>query len=310
MSATAIHQKLIADGLVGPADVSVSIVRRYIRTIRENTSITDVKDMHRYERCHINEVWCGDSSVSVYIKENGVKKRVYVIALIDDASRMIVGINAFFNDNFENLLSVMKTAVSKFGVPKVFNFDNGANYRNKQIELLVARIGSCINYNPPRTPTGKAKIERWFRTMKDQWSASVNYDDFHSLDDVRNSLFEYVHKYNLTIHSSLNGLSPHDRFFSESDCIRRLPDDRIENLFLLEITRSVSADSVIRMNSTDYETDCRFAKSRVTVRYLPDMSAVYIEDSDDSLIPVRLLNKHENSVSKRQEHIFGGADND
>ena len=192
----------------------------------------------------------------------------------------------------------------------MFNFDNGSNYRNKQIELLVARIGSCINYNHPRTPTGKAKIERWFRTMKDQWSASVNYDDFHSLDDVRNSLFEYVHKYNLTVHSSLNGLSPHDRFFSESDCVRRLPDDRIDNLFLLEITRSVSADSVIRMNSTDYETDCRFAKSRVTVRYLPDMSAVYIEDSDGSLIPVRLLNKHENSVSKRQEHIFGGADND
>lgn len=80
---------------------------------------------------------------------------------------MIVGINDFFNDNFENLLSVMKTAVSKFGVPKVFNFDNGANYRNKQIELLVAIIGSCINYNPPRTPTGKAKIERRFRTMKD-----------------------------------------------------------------------------------------------------------------------------------------------
>ena len=214
MSATAIHQKLIADGLVGPADVSDSTVRRY------------------------------------------------------------------------------------------------ANYRNKQIELLVARIGSCINYNPPRTPTGKAKIERWFRTMKDQWSASVNYNDFHSLDDVRNSLFEYVRKYNLTVHSSLNGLSPHDRFFSESDCIRRLPDDRIDNLFLLEITRSVSADSVIRMNSTDYETDCRFAKSRGTVRYLPDMSAVYIEDSDGSLIPVRLPIKHENSVSKRQEHIFGGVDND
>ena len=310
MSATAIHQKLIETGLICYSDVSETTVRRYARTIRENSSVTDPKDMRRYERSHINEVWCGDSSVSVYIKENGVKKRVYVIALIDDASRMIVGINAFFNDNFENLLSVMKTAVSKFGVPKVWNFDNGSNYRNKQVELLAARIGSCTNYCKPYTPTAKAKIERWFRTMKDQWSASVNYNDFQSLDGVRNNLFEYVRKYNLTVHSSLDGISPHDRFFSEPKCIRRLPDNQIDTLFLLEDTRRVSADSVIRINTVDYETDCKFAKSKVSIRYLPDMSAVYIEDSDGSLTPVRPLNKHENSVSKRQEHVFGGADND
>lgn len=309
MSATAIYQKLIDTGLIRSSDVSESTVRRYAKTIRENSSVTDLKDLRRYERSHINEVWCGDSSVSVYIKENGVKKRVYVIALIDDASRMIVGIDAFFNDNFENLLSVMKTAVAKHGIPKVWNFDNGPNYKNKQIELLAARIGSCINYCKPYTPVAKAKIERWFRTMKDQWSASVNYNDFHSLDDVKNSLFEYVRKYNLTPHSSLDGVSPHDRFFNKEDSIKYLDPDKIDTIFLLKDTRKVSADSVIRINNSDYEADCRFAKSTVIIRYLPDMSAVYIQDNDGNLIPVHPLNKHDNAVTKRQEHIFGGADN-
>ncbi len=49
---------------------------------------------------HINEVWCGDSSVGPYLKVDGKKQRTYIIALIDDASRMIVGIDIFFNDNF------------------------------------------------------------------------------------------------------------------------------------------------------------------------------------------------------------------
>ena len=64
-----------------------------------------------------------------------------MIALIDDASRCIVGIDVFFNDNFVNLMSVMKSAVAKFGVPKLFNFDNGSSYKNKQMDLLAARIG-------------------------------------------------------------------------------------------------------------------------------------------------------------------------
>lgn len=309
MSATSIYHKMIESNLILPSDVSETTIRRYIRTIRDNAEVAEVKDMRRYERSHINEVWCGDSSVSVYIKENNVKKRVYVIALIDDASRMIVGIDAFFNDNFENLLSVMKSAVSKFGVPQIWNFDNGSNYRNKQVELLAARIGSCVNYCKPFTPTSKAKIERWFRTMKDQWSASINYNDFHSIDDVRNSLFEYVTNYNLSVHSSLNGLSPHDRFFSESKYIRRLSDDQIDKLFLLEDTRRVSADCVIRVNKTDYETDSRFAKEKVNIRYVPDMSAVYIEDKDGALIPVKQLNKHENALTKRKEYLFGGNGN-
>ena len=148
------------------------------------------------------------------------------------------------------------------------------NYRNKQVELLAARIGSCINYCKPYTPTAKAKIERWFRTMKDQWSASINYNDFHSIDDVRKSLFEDVTNYNLSAHSSLNGLSPHDRFFNESKYIHRLLDDQIDKLFLLEDSRRVSADCVIRINKTDYETDSRFAKAKVNIRYTPDMSAV------------------------------------
>ncbi|MFR8622373.1 integrase catalytic domain-containing protein [[Ruminococcus] torques] len=66
---------------------------------------------------------------------------IYIIALIDDASRFITGIDVFYHDNFINLMSVMKSAIAKYGRPKVFNFDNGKSYKNRQMELLAARIG-------------------------------------------------------------------------------------------------------------------------------------------------------------------------
>lgn len=146
---------------------------------------------------------------------------------------MIVGADIFFNDTFINLMSVMKTAVIRYGRPKILNFDNGAAYRNNQIDLLTARIGSVIHYNQPYTPTGKAKIERWFRTMKDLWMSGLNMDDFKSIDELRSSLFGFIDNYNKTVHSSLNKMSPRDRFFEESALIKRLSDEDIETSFLL-----------------------------------------------------------------------------
>lgn len=59
-----------------------------------------------------------------YLKTaGGQKHKVYITALIDDASRFIVAIDVFFNDNSVNLMSVIKSAVAKYGHPRIFNFD-------------------------------------------------------------------------------------------------------------------------------------------------------------------------------------------
>ena len=310
MSAAAIYRQLQDNGCIKNGQVSQSTVNRYINMITLQMKTTTNQDMRRYERPHINEVWCGDSSVGPYLKtEDGKKHKVYIIALIDDASRFIVGIDIFFNDNFINLMSVMKSAVAKYGRPQMFNFDNGSSYKNKQMELLAARIGSVVHYDQPYTPTQKAKIERWFRTMKDQWMSSLDIRAFHSLDELRGSLLSYVQSYNQTVHSSLKGKSPQDRFFSESDHIRRLPDEEIDTAFLLEIERRVSSDSVIVIDQIEYEVDCRFAKQRIKLRYSPDMKDIFIVEADGTLTPIRLLNKTENSFVKREKiHLCRGEE--
>lgn len=310
MSAAAIHRQLQANGSIKAGSVSESTVNRYVNQLALEMKTTTNRDMRRYERPHINEVWCGDSSVGPYLKtSDGKKHKVYIIALIDDASRFIVGIDVFFNDNFVNLMSVMKSAVAKYGRPQMFNFDNGSSYKNKQMELLAARIGSVIHYDQPYTPTQKAKIERWFRTMKDQWMSSLDIRDFHSLDELRGNLLAYVQKYNQTVHSSLNGMSPQDRYFSEPNLFHRLSDEEIEHDFLLEIERRVSADNVITIDQVEYEVDCRFSKQHIKLRYSPGLDDIYIVEADGTLTPIRLLNKVENAFVKRDKvHICRGED--
>lgn len=308
MSASAIFRQLHDNGSIIRGDVSESTVGRFINQLAIDLKTTNNQDMRRYERPHINEVWCGDSSVGPYLKtQDGRKRKVYIIALIDDASRFIVGIDIFFNDNFVNLMSVMKSAVAKYGRPRMFNFDNGKSYKNKQMELLAARIGSVVHYDQPYTPTQKAKIERWFRTMKDQWMASLDIRDFHSLEELRGNLLAYVNTYNHAPHSSLKGKSPQERFFSEPDHFHRLSDEEIDKDFLLEIERRVSSDSVIVIDQTEYEVDCRFARQRIKLRYSPDLQDIFIVEADGSLTPVRILNKVENAFVKREKiHLCRG----
>ena len=305
MPATEILRKLEENGSVTDGQVSLSTITRCVSNIRRSAGASPNRDMRRYERPHINEVWCGDSSVGPRLKgPDGRKQRVYIIALIDDASRFITGADLFYNDNFVNLMSVMRSAVAKYGRPKVWRFDNGRTYRNRQMDLLSARIGTTLSYCQPYTPQGKSKIERWFLTLKDHWYASLDLTEFRSLDELRGSFQEWVRKYNQTPHSSLRGKTPQERFFSEPEQIRRLPDQDLDRSFLLEADRRVSADSVIVIDHVEYEVDCRYAKQKLRIRYSPDMKEVYIVEQDGTLTPVRLLNKVENASVKREKFML------
>ena len=153
---------------------------------------------------------------------------------------------------------------------------------------------------------GKAKIERWFRTLKDRWMAGLHYDEFKTLDELRESFMEYVQEYNTTVHSSLDEMSPTDRFFSESSQITRLTDQQIEKAFLLEIERTVSADSVVKIDNTPYEVDSRYANRRLTIRYSSDLEEVYVYDKDTGEYEkMQLLDKHSNAKVKRKVRMAG-----
>jgi Transposase and inactivated derivatives len=309
MSAAAIYRQLGDDGTIASGQISESTVCRYVKKLQVELNQLPNTDMRRYERKHINEVWCGDSSVGPrLIGPDGRKQKVYIIALEDDASRFITGADLFFNDNFVNLMSVMKSAVAKSGRPNIFRFDNGSGYRNKQMSLLAARIGTTLSYCKPYVPQGKAKIERWFYTAKSQWMATLDMRDYHTLDELRGSFYSYVQRYNQSPHSSLGGKSPQDRFFSEPEYIRRLKPEEIDKAFLLETERRVSADGVIVIDQIEYEVNYRFAKQRIRLRYSADMKDIFIVEADGTLTPTKLLNKHENSMVKREKVYLSGGD--
>ena len=58
-------------------------------------------------------------------------------------------------------------------------------------------------YTKPYSPQSKAKIERWFHTMKETWMRGINWVDIKDIDELNDMLNDFVTDYNNKVHSSL-----------------------------------------------------------------------------------------------------------
>ena len=124
--------------------------------------------------------------------------------------------------------------------------------------------------------------------------------DFHSLEELRGSLYAFVQQYNQS--PILPPWTvPTGPFLFGTGADPQTSEEDIRQNFLLEIERRVSADSVIVIGQIEYEVDYRFARQRIRLRYSPDMKEIFIVETDGTLTPIRLLNKAENALIKREK---------
>ena len=308
---TIIYQELITEAIVGPKDTSLATVNREVKRKRQlmkkpNQDIDKV--MARYERENINEVWCGDSSFGPNVTVNGEKRKTHIIAFIDDCSRFIVGIDIYLNDNTINLINTMKQAVKRHGVPKMFNFDNGSNYKSIDTQETIANIHSSVHYCHPYSPVQKAKIERFFGTMKKQWMSKYNQSSV-SLEQVKEDLLAYVEQYNNTVHSSLNGKTPNQRFFDQADLIKYLDTNEFNEAFMVRFERQASIDRVVTINSIEYELDPIFANKKVKFMATSDYKEIYAINPHTGIkLPVKLLDKTANAKMSRKNFSYTQGD--
>ena len=308
---TIIYQELITNTIIGPKDTSLATVNREVKRKRQlmkkpNQDIDKV--MARYERENINEVWCGDSSFGPNVTVNGEKRKTHIIAFIDDCSRFIVGIDIYLNDNTINLINTMKQAVKRHGVPKMFNFDNGSNYKSIDTQETIANIHSSVHYCHPYSPVQKAKIERFFGTMKKQWMSKYNQSSV-SLEQVKDDLLSYVEQYNNTVHSSLNGKTPNQRFFDQADLIKYLDTNEFNEAFMVRFERQASIDRVVTINSIEYELDPIFANKKVKFMATSDYKEIYAINPHTGIkLPVKLLDKTANAKMSRKNFSYTQGD--
>lgn len=213
-----------------------------------------------------------------------------LIAFIDDASRVCCHGQFFPAENVVPLIEALRAAFYKRGVPRALYVDNGSIYASKEILQICARVGCLLHHTPVRDGAAKGKIERFFRTVREQFLAREL--DLSSLDALNRQFTQWVEEhYNAQLHSVL-GLSPLERYALDRKWVRYLPPNEAnDELFFVEEERHVRADNTFAFKSLRFEAPrhlpdrtihVRFQRSRPTDRVI-----VYYKG--ERMGPARLL---------------------
>lgn len=199
----------------------------------------------------------------------GRQRKVYLIALIDDATRLVPFAAFALAENVTAFLTVLEQAIRRRGIPKRLYADNGAAFRAQHLELVCAKLGITLIHARPYQPQGKGKMERWFRTVRLQLLPTLQPEDKKSLEAINRRLWAWVEgEYHRNPHRGLDGDTPADRWAQRSDEVR-LPDSDTSDMFLFEQKRRVQADRTVSLDGVAYEVDATLVGETVTLRYDP-----------------------------------------
>ena len=118
----------------------------------------------------------------------GGKMQVFLHAILDDASRLIPHAQFYPSQGLDACLDCLRQAIAARGVPVRLYIDNAKIYRSQQLARIAASLGILIVHTPPYQPEGRGKIERYFRTVRDQFLTNLDRKQSLSLEELNDRL--------------------------------------------------------------------------------------------------------------------------
>jgi len=234
------------------------------------------------------------------------KHKTYLIALIDDATRIVPYAAFALSERTEALLAVLDQAIRRRGIPKRLYVDNGSAFVSAHLALVCAKLGITLIHARPYQPQGKGKMERWFRTVRMQLLPLLSAADLSSLDALNRRLWAFVEgEYHQAPHKGIDGKTPFDAWAMASDEVR-LPGPELDlrELFLFQEKRKVAKDRTVSLRGVVYEVDALLVGESVTLRFDPSKSAGTIDvwHKGKKVQTACVVNAYANCFVKRNHH--------
>lgn len=303
LNATQIYFRLVEEGFI-PSTVSVASVQRFIKKHDlKSARNPHVKDRKAFEAPFFGSLWQADTCYLPYISEDGKARRTYLIMIVDDHSRMIVGGRIFYADTAYNFQKVFKQAISTYGIPHKLYVDNGSVYVNNQLAFICGSIGTLKIQTPVRDGASKGKVERAFRTLKNRWLHGLDIASVRSLEQFNALLADYIRVHNTTLHSSIQ-CTPMERFMaSKAHISTPKSSEWLDECFHNRITRKVNNDSCVSINKVAYDAPQQFIGMKVDIRFLPDRMDEAFILYEGKHYPLNATDKVANSMTKRNNNF-------
>lgn len=288
---------------------SESTIYRYVKIKRpamEGTSA--LKDRRAFEAPYSGSLWQTDILYGPYFQCRGKdgrirKQRSYLVAIIDDHSRLLCHGHFYFEQNELAYLDCLKQAVQKRGCPERIYCDNGKVFLSSQIKRIMAKIGTTISHCPIRDGSAKGKIEKFFRTCRDQFLEVCSVTGFPKTIEELNQRFAewYEGDYNTSHHQGIN-TTPVKKWMATAYKLKLLSPHVADDIFTFEDTRKVKNDGTFSLGGKLFETHSALAGKKITINYDPFFpERVFVSCEDREFGRANLLDRQFNSSKPRRK---------
>ena len=284
-----------AQGLASDTPLAPSTVHRLLSRqglMQRKAERGTLNDRRRFAFEHPNQLWMSDVMHGPAVITDGRRKhRTYLVAFLDDATRVVPFAAFALSENVAAFLPVFEQAIRRRGIPERLYVDNGSAYRSHHLALVCAKLGVSLIHARPYQPQGKGKMERWFRTVRMQLLPKLASADLGSLSALNRGLWAWIEgEYHQTPHRGLDDQTPFDRWASMLKDLH-LPGPELADMFLFEQKRRVQKDRTVSLLGVVYEVDASLVGETVTLRYDPSrpgspIQVVFKNHSFSAVTPV------------------------
>jgi len=267
---------------------SLSTLYRFLRARGLDHRAAPPRADHRAFEFELpGDCWQGDVMFGPTIAQpDGSRRKTYLIAILDDASRLICHAQFYFEQHLTSLKDCLKQALLKRGLPRRFYFDNGRIFRSRALLCLAARLGLQLIHTRPYKPQGRAKLERWFGVVRSAFLARLDPKALSDLGYLNRLLFAWIEgQYHVSPHRSLDGQAPLDRWMLACEALRPLPRDLdLDQLFLEQARRLVGKDGTLSLKGRRFEAGPFFIGQKIDLRFDPfDLRRIWRLDAAGAL---------------------------
>lgn len=295
-----LYEQLLKEDQLGDPPIGYNNLVRIVRQ-RDLLPGRRRKDVRkRFETGAVNELWVCDFMHGPMVRTDRKRAKAILCAVIDDHSRMIVAHAFAASETVASLTVVLKDAFEAFGLPKRFYVDNGASFSSDLLAKACAQAGISIIHSKPYDSPSRGKIERFFRTVRDRFLATV--DGELSLDELNDAFTVWLREdYHHKNHKGIDG-RPIDRYHASAGRvnIRRLTRAELNEIFLVRHERIVNNDSTISFKGNIYEVPAAYIRQRIELRHPVDEPGdLYLYDNGVRVGRLKLVDARENARTFR-----------
>ncbi len=255
-SAALILRTLVADGRLPANAVSATTVARLYREVGlQRGARVDGHTRLRWQAEHPGALWHGDVCHGPALRIGSTTKPLRVHALLDDASRFIIAIEARHSEREADMLALYLAALRRHGAPDGLYLDNGATYRGAGLRLACERLGVSLIHARAGDAPARGKMERFWRTLRA--GCLDHLAGLASLHDVQVRLDAFVaDHYHRAPHGGLLGKTPAEAW-TAARC-RPVDEPTLAAALMQRIRRRVRKDGTVDVAGVAWQLDQSF----------------------------------------------------